>query len=107
MMCFYGAYFAYLITGCYYYYEKFSTRTTFNLGNFVELYWMLFSSISYLCVIATSVTITREVGSKTLIKMSLFLPNFDHFSQAKRAAAIVHKIINQKQKKAIEYRVSL
>lgn len=93
MMCFYGAYFAYLITGCYYYYEKFSARTNFNLDHFVELYWMLFSTLSHVCVIATSVTINREVaGSRSLEKVDLYKLPF----QASRTAVIVHKIINQK-----------
>lgn len=62
MMCFYGAYFAYLITGFYYYYEKIGTRTLFALENFVELHWMLFTSLGQFCIIATSVNLKREVS---------------------------------------------
>lgn len=64
MLCFYAAYFVYLITGCYYYYEKISDRTLFQLENFVELHWMVFSFLSHLCIIAACVTITREVVRK-------------------------------------------
>lgn len=82
-----------MITGCYYYYEMFSARTNFNLDHFVELYWMLFSTLSHVCVIATSVTINREVdGSRSLENVDLYQLLF----QASRTATIVHKIINQK-----------
>ena len=61
MLCFFVAYFSYLLTGSYYYYEKFNDRSLFGWENFVELHWLLFSSLAYVCLIGTSVAITKEV----------------------------------------------
>lgn len=63
MMCFCAAYFAYLITGCYYYYEKFTgdDGAKFGAQPLVEMFWMVFSSLGYVCMLGVSVRITKEV----------------------------------------------
>lgn len=61
MLCFYAAYFSYLIMSCYYYYEKMNERSLFSLENFVELHWVFFNSLCHFCIIGTSVTLHREV----------------------------------------------
>lgn len=66
-MCFYAVYFISLITGSYFYYEKFSGHVVFDLDNFMELFWIVFNSLSYLCIIGICVTITKEVGFGILV----------------------------------------